>query len=189
MLDSMPTKTKPATQRFHALVKDLASIHLLYALAYTVTVLLYDAWDLFTPDALAGRWLLAGSAAVLTGLMVYKLNDQNKQPAHYQRLVYLLIGLDIVLAAVGVYFGRGMASRTVALFFLPIIVAAVALKPKHIFLTTVCALAYAISAKAYFMAHPSEGYKIELYSDLAFYSATFFVAAALLYQFTKHRRS
>jgi len=85
---------------------------------------------------------------------------------------------------------RGMASRAVLLFCLPIAMSA-ALRSKTALYGTaaVSAMAYSLAAIKYFMDYPSEGYKVELYGDVLFYSALFFVLAAMLSALAINRNS
>jgi hypothetical protein len=75
-----------------------------------------------------------------------------------------------------------MASRGVALFALPIVVSAITLSRSAIFATASLSVgAYSYAAIKYFTDNPSEGYKVELYGDVLFYSASFFILAAVLW--------
>lgn len=172
------------------LVLKLTFIHFIYVLCYFLMILAYKAWALYTPQALNTRWAAAILMTAAVGLVGYYATHHRPSPKYYHKLIQVLVMTDLALATFGVYVGRGMASRSVALFFVPIVVSSFLGKSKSIFATAIsCGLAYSAAAIAYFAVHPSEGYKVELYSDLVFYSASFLVVAGLLLLLikTKHK--
>lgn len=155
--------------------------HFFYVIAYSGFVLEYDAWKLVTPKAALGRWTVAGVLMVVTTICWYLARQLKSADGYYQSILAALIAVDIYVASYTVFVGRGMASRGVALFAIPIIIAAV-ISRTAVFATAALSLAaYWFSAIRYFDLYPSEGYRVELYSDLTFYGATFFILAALLW--------
>jgi hypothetical protein len=96
-------------------------------------------------------------------------------------LVLLLILADIGFAATNIYWERGMASRSVVLFAVPIITAAT-LRSRSILLAAAALsmVAYTTAAVRYFYQHYGEGYRVELWGNLLLYSAIFFVLGWLL---------
>jgi hypothetical protein len=74
-----------------------------------------------------------------------------------------------------------MASRAVLLYIVPIVVSAVLLSRVAVLMTAALATsAYVLTAIKYFVDYFNEGYKAELYTEVGFYCAMFFVVAALL---------
>jgi hypothetical protein len=178
----MARSTTPQTDRLRDAVSRLSGVHFFFAAAYILSIIIFDSWNLIPPDALSQRWTFASSLLIVTTLIWYAVRSGTRSPAFYSALVYVLIVVDIALAAFTVYSERGMASRGVALFAIPIAVSAVLMTRTALFAAaTLSATAYSWSAVRYFAQNPSEGYKIELYGVLAFYSAGFFILAALLW--------
>lgn len=172
----------------HGVIKT-SQIHLLLILAYALQIVAYDASKLITPDVLLKRWF---AAAALTGICVavwYLARSQATSLNNYKILAWLIILSDIAFAAFNVYTQRGMSSRAVLLFFIPIIVSTILLSRVALFSTAfLCIAAYTTAAIAYFVNYFNEGYKIELYGEIIFYSTTFVVAAALLWTALKTKR-
>ena len=160
----------------------VARLHFVYVLVFAASIIAYDAWKLITSQALIDRWTVAVIMLAVT-TAVWFLSRNTQQPARvYQLLLFALITMDMAFAGYAVYFGRGMSSRGVALFAIPIIVSALYLRRSAIFATAaLCTGVYSYSAIRYFTDHPSEGYKVELYGDLLFYGTCFFIFAALLW--------
>ena len=168
----------------------ISRIHFIYVFAYAGLTGAYGAWKLVTPEALAQRWMVAIALFMTTLVAWYAARHNSRGPNFYQTVLSLLISIDIFVAAFTVYSQRGMASRAVLLFCLPIAMSA-ALRSKTALYGTaaVSAMAYSLAAIKYFMDYPSEGYKVELYGDVLFYSALFFVLAAMLSALAINRNS
>jgi hypothetical protein len=160
----------------------VARLHFFYVLIFAASIIAYDAWKLITSQALMERWTLAVIMLGITTVVWFLARNTTQSARIYQLLVFTLIAMDITFAGYAVYFGRGMSSRGVALFAIPIVVSAVLLSRSAIYATaTLCAGAYSYAAIRYFTDNPSEGYKVELYGDLLFYGASFFLLASLLW--------
>ncbi len=160
----------------------IARLHFVYVTVFAISIIAYDAWKLITTESLMERWTLAMVMLVLTTALWFIARNTVFRANVYQLIVFAFIALDTVVAAYAVYFGRGMASRGVALFAIPIAVSAVLLSRSALYgAAAVAAAAYSYAALKYFTDHPSEGYKVELYGDLFFYSASFFILASLLW--------
>lgn len=167
-----------------------SKVHLFFAFAYIVQLIAYDASKLITPQVVRNRWI---ATAVLTGVIaaVYYLSrTRSSSTAQYKFLAWLLILADIAFASYNVYTQRGMASRAVVLFIIPIILSAILMSRAAIIATTVlCTAVYTATSVAYFTNYFNEGYKIELYGEILFYSATFFICAGLLWTFVRAKHS
>ncbi len=149
----------------------------LYAI-YTVAA---DATHLTTPHLVLQRWYMNAVLLIGVGIIWYLARNSVRNSNYYRVLVYSLILLDITMATFNIYTQRGMASRAVMLFGIPIVVSAVLLSRTALFLTaTVSTAAYSLAAVKYFVDFFNEGYKAELYIEVAFYCACFFVLAAVL---------
>ena len=88
---------------------------------------------------------------------------------------------DIAFATYNVYWQQGLSSKSVLLFTVPIVTAAV-LRSRSILLatTTLCAAAYSTVSVRYFFDNYGLGYRVELWGTIGLYTAVFFILALLL---------
>ncbi len=150
------------------------------ALLVAVTIAA-DAWRLIAPGAVLERWTLAGTVLAVNAVLWYASRAQKRSAFYYRILVYLQIALDICIATFLVYIERGIASKAVLLYMLPIATSAVLLSRSALYATaTVCAAIYGLTAVRYQFLNPGESYKIELYATVAFYGMLLLVIAAIL---------
>jgi hypothetical protein len=159
-------------------------IHFLYALVLAVQIILYYAWQLITPQAVLARWVVTAIFLVVVASVWY-LAKRDSSEAATRRLTFALVMADIGLASSNVYMQRGMAARAVALYAVlyavPLIVASILASRSALLITAVaCMAAYTTTALAYFVLNFNEGLKIELYGEVGFYCALFFISAWLL---------
>ncbi len=159
-------------------------------LVYVVTIVLYDAFALVTPDMLQIRWLVAATLATGSALLWYSARRKRAPAKYYARLLYGYILLALLFASVNVYIGRGMASKAVALYVLAILVAGLLLRRAAIYMAAIIATAaYVLTAMTYAINNPSEGYKIELYGEVGFYSGLLFITAALIWDIVRSKNA
>lgn len=159
----------------------LCRVHFVFIGAYAIYIIAADATKLITPQLVLQRW--TANAMVLSGVVViwYLARNRVASTNYYRILTYGLIMLDIGLATFNIFTQRGMASRAVILFSLPIVVSAILLSRTALFLTaTLCTAAYSLAAVKYFVDYFNEGFKAELYIEVGFYCAVFFILAAVL---------
>jgi len=156
--------------------------HFLYVVAYMVAIIIFDSWNLYTHDAVVNRWTLAAALFVLNTVFWYVSRIKFNTDTIYMILLLLLILADIIFAGTNVYWERGMASRSIILFAVPIIsAAAVRSRSTLLAATALSAVAYSTAATRYFYQHYGEGYRVELWGNIFFYSAIFFVLSWLLW--------
>jgi len=159
-----------------------ARVHFALAAVYLLSIIIFDAWNLITPDAIIQRWMLGAVLLVVTALVWYGVRLSGKSNLYYQSLALALILVDLVLPTYSVYNQRRIASKAVLLYVIPIIVSAILLSRAAIFATaTVSVALYTAACVRYFYSNPGQAYKVELYGEAAFYSALLFVIAALLW--------
>lgn len=148
-----------------------------------------DATHLITPERVLQRWQVLGLLLAVTAIIWYAARNTVKTPNYYRLLVYVLVATDLFLATFSIYTQRGMASRAVVLYAIPIILSAILLSRTAIFMTaTLATTLYSVAAVKYFVDFFNEGYKAELYIEVGFYCAVFFVLAALLSYLVKFGR-
>lgn len=168
----------------------IGRILFIFVSIYIAIVVLYDAFNLITPDMLLGRWIAASILLVLAAILWYIARSKNKSEMFYSRLIYTYIFATLLFASFNIYYQRGMASRAVFLYVIPILIAAFLLRRAAIFMTAAIAVAaYSLTAIWYSTNFPSEGYKIEIYGEVGFYSALFFVVAALAWGIVRSKTS
>ena len=149
---------------------------------YAGMTILYDAFNLITPDRLLLRWILTASAVTIVGVAWYISRSERSRLLHHQYAHYVYIGTMILFAASNVYLERGMASKSVFLFLIPLVVSTQLLRRSALYLTALLSTAaYSLAMIWYFVNNPAEGYKVELYGEMIFYSVLFFCMAALLW--------
>lgn len=183
LTNHMKSKTKISYIRWlqTGLIR-LCRLHFVFIGVYALYIIGSDMTQLITPQLVLQRW--TADALLLTGVCIvwYAAHNPTVQRSSYFRLmIYALILFDIAFATFNVYTQRGMASRGVMLFSIPIAVSAILLSRRALFLTaTLSTAAYSLAAVKYFVDFFNEGYKAELYLEVGFYCAIFFILAALL---------
>lgn len=167
----------------------VAKIQLALVIIYAAQIIAFDSSKLITPDVLLWRWYAIAGVAVVSVIVLYLARSKITHPNHYKMLVWALILADIAFAAFNIYTQRGMASRAVALFFIPIIISSILLSRVALFSTAIlCVIVYTTAAIAYFVNYFNEGYKIELYGEIFFYSGLFLISAGMLWAALKAKR-
>lgn len=159
----------------------LARIHFVFIAMFALYTIISDGTNLIAPQLVLQRWTM--NAILLTGtvLVWYFARNKVSSSSYYRALIYVLILLDITMATFNVFTQRGMASRAVMLFTLPIITSALLLSRTAIVMTAVLSTAaYSLAAVRYFVINFNEGYKAELYTEVGFYCGYFFILAAVL---------
>lgn len=160
----------------------ISKLYLLLSLIYIVQIIVYDASMLITPDVVLDRWVAVTLLAVIAIVTWYLAHIRVRSEAIYRLMTWGLIVAGIAFASFNVYTQRGMASKAVLLYIIPIVVAAALANRAALFAAALlCVAAYCLTAVAYFVNFFNEGYKVELYGEIAFYSAIFFVIAGMLW--------
>jgi hypothetical protein len=166
----------------------LTYAHFFYVFAFVASVIAFDASQLITPEALLKRWQYAAMLLVATTAVWYFARIKKDNQPLLKWLVGGLVLTDILFASLLVYADRGMASLAVALFAVPIVSSAVLMSRSAVLaVASLSTAAYAFSSVKYFVDFFNEGYKVQLYSTIGFYSATFFVIALLLVAVIKQK--
>lgn len=174
---------KQTESQLKASVLRLSRAHFAYVLILAGQIILYDAAKLISPEFVLKRWLATAGLLVVTTLVWAQANQRAiKRTGFYTKLVYALVLADILLASFSVYTQRGMASRAVLLYIVPIVVSATLVRRVALFGTALVSIAaYTTTAVMYFVLNFNEGYKVELYGEIGFYSIMFLLIARLLW--------
>lgn len=175
--------SKDRLARLQASIVSVSRVHFAFVLLAALQIMIYDAWKLVTPEYVLWRWVAVVLLLVVVTAVWYLAKVVSSQSLTlYTGFVFVLIVADITFASFSVYMQRGMASRAVALYAIPIIVSTILLSRAALFATALlCIAAYVLTAVSYFVLNFNEGYKIELYGEVGFYSALFLLLAALLW--------
>lgn len=159
----------------------ICKIHFVLVALIIAQTILYDASMLIASDVVLKRWLISATLLAATTAVWYFAKSRVISVKQDQLLIFTLIITDILVASYGVYAGRGMASRAVLLFVIPILVAATLLKRSAVYATTaLCVAAYTLACVSYFVLNFNEGYRVELYGEIGFYSVALFLCSALV---------
>jgi hypothetical protein len=181
----MATKTKPRSSEatwLQNMALRLSRVHFFLLVAFTGYVLTSDAWNLVTRELTWWRWEILGSSLVVCTIIWYLARGIVHNLNYYRALILGLIVMDIALATFLVYTERGMASRGVMFYALPIGVSVALMNRSAIFGTAILSTAaYVLAATRYFYVYFNEGTKAELYTTVGLYCASFFILAAVLW--------
>lgn len=177
----MAKKSTTANNWLQTTAVRLTRIHFLYVLAYLVSIVIFDASNLYTHQAISQLWTAGGVLMALNVMLWFAARLKASSYWYYVGIILTLIIIDVIFASFIVYWQRGLYSKAVFLFTVPIITAA-AVRSRSLLLgtTTLCAAAYSTVAVRYFFDHYGLGYRVELWGNVAFFSAMFFVLAFLL---------
>jgi len=159
----------------------IAKTHFYFVAIFVASIIVYHGWKLITPDVVLQRWTMAAALLVVNTVVWSGAKLKANNQLYYKMLTFLLILGDILVSSILVYGERGMASRAVALFAVPICISAILVSRAALFATaSICAAAYSLAAVRYFVVNFNEGYSSELYGVVGFYCAVFFLLAAVL---------
>lgn len=162
-------------------VLKVLKIHFGFVLAVALSLVAFDTWNLITHEGIMQRWTLLGVVFIVNIVVWYMARADVRSQLFYKLLVLGLAITDIVFASINVFWERGMSSRYVAVYLVPIALAAVLRSRKAMMATAALSMAaYIMTTTRYFYEHYGEGFKVELYGVAFFFSAIFFVVAFLV---------
>jgi hypothetical protein len=180
-LSGMAQKQTALINWLRSSLLQVCRIHFIFIGLYAAYTIAADGTHLITPTFVLQRWTMNAVLLAGVGLIWYFARSSSTRSSYYRRLFYLLIILDIAMATFNIYTQRGMASRAVILFSIPIVVSSLLLSRTALVLTAILSTtAYSLAAVKYFVDFFNEGYKAELYIEVGFYCAVFFLLAAVL---------
>ncbi|PJE65713.1 hypothetical protein COU91_00120 [Candidatus Saccharibacteria bacterium CG10_big_fil_rev_8_21_14_0_10_47_8] len=177
----MVKKPRNTSNWLHTTAVRVTRVHFAYIAFYIASIIVFDMWNLYTHEAITQLWTAAGLMLAVNTVLWYVARMNFSSNNVYVAIILLLIVADIIFASYNVLWQKGLASKSVMLFAVPIITAAV-LRSRSTLLatTTLCAAAYSTISVRYFFQHYGESYRVELYGTVGFYCALFFVLAGLL---------
>jgi len=155
-------------------------IGFIYVAAYMASIIAIDAWDLITDEAVRYRWF-AAIMLLVVNLGVWYSIKINGTKRHQDMLIMALVLAQVLFASLNVYWERGMASNATALFIIPIITAAVLANRKYLYTTAAFAsVIYSTTVYRYFYDNYGEGYLVQLWVSIGFFSVIFMLTAGLI---------
>ncbi|HEY5550049.1 MAG TPA: hypothetical protein VIK37_02530 [Candidatus Saccharimonadales bacterium] len=177
----MPKKTKTLSHWLQTTAVRVTRVHFVYIGAYILATIVFDSWNLYTHEAVTQLWTAAGVLLVINAVLWLSARQNYANKSLYVFNILALVLADIAFAAYNVYWQQGLASKSVMLFAVPIVTAAV-LRSRNILLstTTLCAAVYSTVAVRYFFENYGQGYRVELWGTIGLYSTVFFIIALLL---------
>jgi hypothetical protein len=177
----MPKKSKAVTYWLQTTAVRATRIHFIYIGAYILATIVFDSWNLYTHDAVRQLWTAAGILLVINTILWFLARQNYVNKSLYVFNVLALVLADIAFAAYNVYWQQGLASKSVILFTVPIVTAAMLRSRSTLFgTTTLCAATYSIVSVRYFFENYGQGYRVELWGTIGLYSVVFFILALLL---------
>lgn len=156
-------------------------LHFLLIGGVLIQTVIYDASKLITPEVVLERWLVISGLLAVNSIIWYLTVSKAGHMLLYKSLLGVMIFSDILMASYFVYSGRGMASRAVIFYVLPIIIAGLLKSRSAIFATAILSIAaYSLAAVSYFVINFNEGYKVELYGEVGFFSFILLLLASFI---------
>jgi hypothetical protein len=178
----MTKKQKAESQRLQQASVRTTKLGLVFVAIYALSTLIFQLWKLMTPDILQQRWLIVAVTLGVTLALWWYSRSRNLSPRYYQGIIFLQILMYLAVASYSIYAERGMASNSVILFIIPLVIVALEYSGRALISTTIlCSVVYAGTAIKYFKDYPSEGYKVELYGGIVFYVSIILLISALLW--------
>jgi hypothetical protein len=178
----MPQKSSMKMSWLQSTATRITKLHFVFIACYMASIIILDSWNVISHQAVAQRWTLAGSLLVINTILWYLSRIRFNTDTIYIFIILILVVCDIIFAGLNVFWQRGLASKAVFLFALPLVTAACMRSKSTLFAAaSLCAATYSMATIQYFNQHYGESYKVELYGEVGLYSALFFVIAAMLW--------
>jgi hypothetical protein len=157
----------------------ISKLHVFIGIAYMAQIIAFDASKLVTPDVVLKRWVAVSLLIAASGICWFLARTKD-EPKYANKIVWTLVIADILFASFNVYTQRGMASKAVLFYVLAILTAAVLHRKGAIYLAGLMSVvAYLVTCIAYFVLNFNEGYKVELYTEIGFYSVVLLVISGM----------
>lgn len=181
---------KPKLNWLQAVTVRATRFHFLYVSAFMISLVVFDSWNLIAHEAIVKFWTAAAALLALNAVCWYICRINFSSDKAYILTLQLLVLADIIFAAMVVYWERGMASSSVILFTVPLLLSGV-LQSRSMLLTTAAlsVAAYSTAVVKYFYENYGEGFRVELYGEIFLYGALFFIFAAFIHVINTPRQT
>jgi hypothetical protein len=159
----------------------MTKVHFGYVLLYMLSIVTFDTWNLIPHEGIVWRWQAATVLLAVNAICWYLARTKLGFRDAYKLVGIALIVADVIFAAYNVYWDRGIASPMVALFAVPVVLAAVLHSRRAILGAAVLAIGgYSLSCVKYFHLHYGEALKVQLYGTVLLFCGVSLVLAFLL---------
>jgi hypothetical protein len=177
----MAKTQKAAEPWIRTALRRAARVHIYYVLAYALSLIIFDSWNLITHEGIARKWTIAVVLMIVSVAVWFISKQAIKYTPVYTLAIVALIIADIVFAAYNVSWERGMASKSLLFFIVPIATAALTRSRSILLAATALSTAvYSMVVVRYFHLHYGEGFRIQVYGELFLFGFVFFVIAWLM---------
>lgn len=184
----MTKKQKAESQRLQLANSRTTKLGFVFVVIYAVTTLIYQLWKLMTPEMVQQRWIIVTVTMSIVLALWWFSRSRNLSPLYYRGIILLQIMMYLGIGAYSIYAERGMASNSIILFTIPLIIVAIEYSTKTLIATAIlCSAVYAATTIKYFKDYPSEGYKVELYGGIIFYVSILLLITSLLWVLVRSR--
>lgn len=174
-------KQQKTESRLRSKTLRISRFHFVLCAMLVLQILLFDAFKLIELDSVLKRWV-ATLALLIVSVVVWYSAKSRSTDVTYRRLLWLLAVTDITVISYFVYLQRGMASRAVILYVIPLLVLTILAKKSAIIAGSLLAVAgYIAAVISYFVINFNEGYKIELYGEAGFYGGVIVLIGGILW--------
>ncbi len=184
------TKKQAESKRLQQATLRVTRLGFVFVGIYAISTLIYKLWKLMTPDILMQRWIICLVVLSITSTLWWFSRSRNLSAVYYKGIIMLQILMYLGVASYSIYAERGMASNSIILFTIPLIIVALEYNTKALLATTaLCILVYSSTAIKYFRDFPSEGYKVELYGGIMFYASILILISSMIWVLMRSRNA
>lgn len=169
----MATITK--TTDDNKLLRSLSKLNFAFLAALAAFNIIFDSGNVLTREAVYHRWMLIAVLFVIF-ILFWVVAIKSTSKLLVQGGLVLCVLAELLLAGYMTYWERGMASTSTVLYMMPI--ASIAYTKSRTFTiaaSLAAAATYLAAATKYFYDFFNEGYRVQLYGEIFFYSAVFLV--------------
>jgi len=154
------------------MISKLAKFNFAFLAVFAIFIIIFDGGNVLTREAVYHRWVFEALLFVVFTLFWVAVKKAG-QKTIFAALILCVLA-ELALAGFMTYWERGMASTSTVLYMLPI--ASIALTRSRTYTVAASLLAsatYIFASTKYFYDFFNEGYRVQLYGEIFFYSALF----------------
>lgn len=173
----MATKTAPTPDR---LLPMLSMVNFSFLAAFAAFIIIFDSGNIVTRQGIYYRWMFEGLLFVAFTLFWVVIKKVHSTAVVFTALATCVI-VELALAGFMTYWERGMASTSTVLYLFPIISMALWKSRTYtIAVSLIASATYMMASTKYFYDMFNEGYRIQMYGEIFFYSAVFIIMGILI---------
>lgn len=161
--------------RPNELLPKLARYNFYFLAALSLFTIIFDGGNVLARQAIYYRWMITAALFVVFVLFWITVKKSPSKNVIFGSLVLCVLA-ELALAGFMTYWERGMASTSTILYMMPIASIAYAKSRTYTVGVSLMASATYIGASTkYFYDFFNEGYRVQLYGEIFFYSAVFLI--------------